>query len=74
MTDIVKAEARAFAAWKKVLLPKEAEAVEEMLDHANSEILYAHEVFDAIVAYEGGMATGYEIRGIVRRVYGVDLI
>lgn len=74
MTDIVKAEARTFAAWKKVLLPKEAEAVEERRNATDSDILYAKEVFDDIVEYEGGIATGYDIRGIVRRVYGVDLI
>jgi hypothetical protein len=32
-----------------------------------------NEVLDAIVEYEGGIASGYQIRSIISRVYGVEL-
>lgn len=44
-------------------------------DSRDSELLTMsnEEVFDIIVQFEGGLASGYEIRSWVKEVYGVDL-
>lgn len=65
---------KTLAAWKATLLPTEVEAITERFPYADdSTELYTNEVFDAIVAYLGGLASGREARGLVSRVYGVDL-
>ena len=65
---------KTLAAWKATLLPTEVEAITERFPYADdSTELYTNEVFDAIVAWNGGLASSWEIRGLVSRIYGVDL-
>lgn len=58
--------------WKARLRPKYREALEEMfLDER--EVLSPREMVDAIVSYEGGIATGYEVVCLVNEVWGFQL-
>lgn len=36
------------------------------------EVLTANEVLDCVVSYFGGVATGEEVRWMVRRIYGIE--
>lgn len=58
--------------WKEVLLPCDCEALDEYF-HDDQMKLDSPSVLDAIVSYEGGIASGYEVRKLVNRVYGIDL-
>lgn len=62
------------AEWEEVLNPSEYEALKEMFSNIKDNVhLTPNEVFDAIVEYEGGIASGYTIRSIISRVYGIEL-
>lgn len=49
-----------------------AEAVDETTNpsYRDSEMMSVSEVMDVIVSYEGGLATGYEIRCMINILYG----
>lgn len=59
--------------WKQLLTPREVEALEDYWPYGDAAVLPAAEVLDAIVQYEGGLASGYQVRRTVERVYGVKL-
>lgn len=60
--------------WEEILLPSEYKALEEHIIYIPDNChLTSSEVFDMIVDYQGGIASGFQIRGIINRVYGVDL-
>ncbi len=59
--------------WKETLLPSEFEAVLEHLDEIRSPEPTPDEVFEAIIEWEGGIATAYRIKSIISRVYGIEL-
>ena len=62
--------------WKDVLLPSEVEALE---DFGYTEKVYGNveisrgDVFEAIVTWNGGLATAYHIKSVIFRVYGIQL-
>ena len=62
--------------WKDVLLPQEVEALE---DYGYTEEAYGDqeisrgEVFEVIVDWNGGMASAYQIKSLIFRVYGIQL-
>ena len=62
--------------WKEVLLPMEVEALE---DYGYTEDVYGdheisrNDVFEVIVDWNGGMASAYQIKSIIFRVYGILL-
>lgn len=59
--------------WKEWLFSREMLALEDN-GHINpEEELSADEVMDMIVEWEGGIASGYSLRSIVSRVYGIKL-
>lgn len=61
-------------AWIKHLSPNYAEALEEMTpSYNNNDLMSVSEVLDAIVSWEGGIASGYGIRSLVEEVYGINL-
>lgn len=62
-------------AWEDKLYRSEYEALREVFpgEAALGELLSATVVFDLIVQYKGGMATGWEIRSLLSRVYDLDL-
>lgn len=69
---------RTWEDWKEYLTPVVANEAFEGLEIEPLDIHYedqeytANEVFDAIVKYRGGMATGHEIRIVLSQVYGFD--
>lgn len=62
--------------WKDVLLPSEVEALEDygytMEMYGDVEISRGN-VFEAIVQWNGGLATAYHIKRVIERVYGIRL-
>ena len=58
--------------WKKQLSPKYREALEEMTWPNDDAVYTATEVLDMIVEYEGGVATGFDIRRLLHEVYQGD--
>ncbi len=57
--------------WKEILLPSDCEALDEYF-HDDQMELDSPSVLDVFVSYEGGIASGYEVRLLVDRVYGID--
>jgi len=58
--------------WKKYLTPDHVTAVAENTRNYNGP-LTRRDVFDMIVRYEGGIASGTEIRALLEEVYGLSL-
>lgn len=57
--------------WKQVLSRRSLEAFEDEM--ADGTPWSADEVFDYIVRYEGGLASGHDVRRLVQEVYSVEL-
>lgn len=58
--------------WKARLRPRYVEALEAN-NFEDAERLSPREVLDAIVNYEGGVASGYEIVCMVNEIWGSQL-
>lgn len=58
--------------WKARLRPRYVEALEEN-GFEDAERLSPREVLDAIVNYEGGVASGYSIVCLINEVWGGQL-
>lgn len=62
--------------WKDVLLPQEVEALENygytQKVYGDSEIS-RDDVFEVIVDWNGGLASVYQIKSLIFRVYGIQL-
>lgn len=58
--------------WKARLRPQYVEALEAN-NFEDAEGLSPREVLDVIVAYEGGVASGYEIVCMVNEIWGGQL-
>lgn len=52
-----------------------AEAVDTATNpsHSDSDMMSVSEVMNIIVFYEGGLATGYEIRCMINILYGMNI-
>ena len=62
------------AEWMARLRNRYAVALAELTpSYELDDQLSAGEVLDAIVDYEGGIASGYQIRSLVEEVYGIEL-
>ena len=62
--------------WKDVLLPSEVEALEDFgytMDRYGDLEISRDDVFEAIVEWNGGLATAYHIKSVIFRVYGIQL-
>ena len=59
--------------WEQDLLGSEVEALEEYGYLVSSAPISANEVLDCILDYRGGISSGWELRSLVSRVYGVEL-
>ncbi len=59
--------------WEEILMPAEIEALHDHYYTKPEQILTPNEVLDIIVEWNGGIATGYHVRSIISRVYGVEL-
>lgn len=60
--------------WMEPLLPDETQAIKEFYYTNDLEDEFtADDVLEAIVHWNGGIATAYHIKRIIGRVYGVEL-
>lgn len=58
--------------WRESLSAKSLEAFEDVC-WSPEERLSANEILDHVVRYQGGVATGAEIRVLVAEIYGISL-
>lgn len=58
--------------WEAHLFPREIEALEDYC-FLPDEHISPRKVFDTIVRWNGGFASGFEVRSLINRVYGIDL-
>lgn len=66
-------KAKTLERWEEILVPSEIEALRDHYYTEPEQVLTPNEVLDIIVEWNGGIATGYHIRSIISRVYGVEL-
>lgn len=66
-------EPKTLAAWREQLYPSEFEALLNYLDESRETELTPDDAFEAIVSWNGGIATAYQIKSIISRVYSVEL-
>lgn len=59
--------------WEEVLMPIEVEALHDTYHLNPEEALTPNEVLDIIVEWHGGLASGYHVRSVISRVYGMEL-
>jgi len=62
--------------WKAVLLEQEVEALEDFgytPDRYGDREISRDEVFETIVEWNGGLASAFEIKEVIRRVYEFNL-
>lgn len=64
---------KSYERWEEDLLPGESEALRENGYDPLCGPITANDVFDCIVEYKGGLSSGYEIRSLLSRVYGMEL-
>ena len=66
--------ARTLEAWANRLTESEIEAVSEITDIREPEDeLTPGEVLEALIGWYGGLATAYQVKSMVARIYGVEL-
>lgn len=71
--DTINRQAKTVGRWEEILMPIEVEALHETRHTNPEEALTPDEVLDIIVEWNGGIASGYHVRSIISRVYGVEL-
>ena len=69
----VNTRAKTMARWEEILLPIEIVALHDTYHNDPWETLTPNEVLDIIVEWKGGLGSGYEVRSLIGRVYGVEL-
>lgn len=69
----INKKAKTLAEWEEILMPIEIEALHDTYHTNPEEILTPNEVLDIIVKWNGGLADGYDVRNIVKQVYGIEL-
>ena len=71
--DTINRRAKTVGRWEEILMPNEVEALHDTYHINPEEALTPDEVLDIIVEWNGGIASGYHVRSIISRVYGVEL-
>jgi len=71
--NTINRRAKTVERWEEILLPSEVEALHDFGCTDPVKVLTPNEVLDIIVAWEGGVAAGHQVRSLVSRVYGVEL-
>ena len=71
--DKINRKAKTVGRWEEILTPLEIEALHDTYHTNPEEALTPDEVLDIIVEWNGGIASGYHVRSIISRVYGVEL-
>ena len=57
--------------WMRTLPRSYCEALAELYNP--DDCITANEVLDSVVMYFGGVATGWEIRSLIKYIYGVEV-
>ena len=65
--------ARSLYDWKQDLTEDEMLILFEEHDYDLDDELTPGEVLEILVDYNGGVATAYEIKSLIARIYGVEL-
>lgn len=66
-------EEKTLERWEEILMPTEIEALHDY-DHTDPiKVFTPNDVLDIIGEWNGGIASGYHIRSIISRVYGIEL-
>lgn len=73
MTNTIDRTPKTLETWEALLMPSEMEALHDNYHTNPLESLTPGEVLEAIVNWEGGIASAYHIKSIISRVYGVEL-
>lgn len=71
--DNINRQAKTVGRWEEILMPIEVEALNDTYHTNPEEALTPDEVLDIIVEWNGEIASGYHVRSIISRVYGVEL-
>lgn len=71
--DTINRRAKTVGRWEEILMPTEVEALHDTRHTNPEEALTPDEVLDIIIEWNGGIASGYHVRSIISRVYGVEL-
>lgn len=71
--DTINREAKTVGRWEEILMPIEVEALHDTYHTNPEEALTPNEVLDIIVEWNGGITSGYHVRSIISRAYGVEL-
>lgn len=58
--------------WEEFLLPLEVEALKDYYFQAKERIS-PNEILEAVIQWNGGIATGYQVRSMISRIYGIEL-
>ena len=69
----INREIKTFGEWKEILMPAEIEALNDYGITEETDKLSPSEVLEIIVEWNGGIATAYQIKSIISRVYGYEL-
>ena len=69
----INRQAKTLARWEEILMPIEVEALHDTYHTNPEETLTPNEVLDIIIEWNGGIASGYHVRSVISRVYGVEL-
>lgn len=59
--------------WEEHLWYSETEAIDDIFDQDYESKFSSSEVFEAIVKWNGGLSSAYEIKSIISRVYGIEV-
>ena len=71
--ETINRQAKTLARWEEILMPREVEALHDTYHTNPEEALTPNEVLDIIMEWNGGIASGYHVRSVISRVYGVEL-
>ena len=71
--ETINRQAKTLARWEEILMPIEVEALHDTYHTNPEEALTPNEVLDIIMEWNGGIASGYHVRSVISRVYGVEL-
>lgn len=71
--ETINRQAKTLARWEEILMPIEVEALHDTYHTNPEETLTPNEVLDIIIEWNGGIASGYHVRSVISRVYGVEL-
>ena len=71
--ETINRQAKTLARWEEILMPIEVEALHDTYHTNPEETLTPNEVLDITIEWNGGIASGYHVRSVISRVYGVEL-